>query len=407
MMLSPVVIRTLQSTTGMAVQGLARFGYTLVIGRLSGPETLGEITAILSLSVYMGLLWPAGTSTAATRYYATSVFAAEGAHAIRRSWLLGTVVLSALIVPVTLWMTEDLALAFTSAALMFSYSAYMFTRGELTGEDRLGWAAVADALSSALALTALLVTTLFKLSWAMLLPLTLGYLLFAVLSRSRTKSKPADPALKREIFAFSWRTSVGMLVGGGLLPITIVFVRGFETPETAGLFAAALSLATPASMISLALNQVLIPHLARMNPTDRRVFHRRTFVLASAFFALVFGALALAAPLIVNFVYGPTYAGAEHPMRALLLGVYLFSAAAVPSALLLIDGRERVYARIWLISFIVGMTMMATLSPLVGEWGTLAGYVVGGGGGAVAICVYALSPTRPARSSRRSDMVAR
>ena len=188
MALNPVMVRTVQSTTGMAIQGVARFAYTLVIGRLAGPETLGEVTAVLSLAVYLGLVWPAGASTAATRYYASPEIAGQGAHAIRRTWLTGTLVLSILMVPLTYWATGDVALCATSALLMFSYSAYMFTRGELTGEDRLGWAVVADALSSVLALSALVVTTFFHLSWALLLPLSLGYLLFAGLSRSGTRS---------------------------------------------------------------------------------------------------------------------------------------------------------------------------------------------------------------------------
>lgn len=403
MVLNPVMVRTVQSTTGMAIQGVARFAYTLVIGRLAGPETLGEVTAVLSLAVYLGLVWPAGASTAATRYYASPEIAGQGAHAIRRTWLTGTLVLSILMVPLTYWATGDVALCATSALLMFSYSAYMFTRGELTGEDRLGWAVVADALSSVLALSALVVTTFFHLSWALLLPLSLGYLLFAGLSRSRTRSEPSSPEMRRQVLSFTWQTSIGMLVGGGLLPITIVFVRAFETPHDAGLFAAALTLATPASMVSLALNQVLIPHFARQDPDDRRASHRRVFLLTGALFAVVFGALAIAAPWIVAVIYGPQYSGAEQPMRALLLGVFLFSIAAVPSALLLADGRERIYARIWLVSFIVGMLLMLTLSPTTGEWGALSGYLVGGGGGAIAICIYALWPAASSAPGARED----
>ncbi|MFF5626053.1 hypothetical protein [Microbacterium sp. LWH10-1.2] len=405
MALSPVLIRAAQSTTGMAIQGIARFGYTLVIGRLAGPETMGEITAVLSLAVYLGLVWPAGAATAATRYYATPELAGPAARSIRRAWLLGTVALSALIVPMTLWVTGDVALGISSAVLMFSYSAYMFTRGELTGEDRLGWAVIADTLSSVLAITALLVTMLFHLSWALLLPLSLGYLLFAVLSRSRTKSEPSSPAIRSQIFTFTWRTSVGMLVGGGLLPITIVFVRGFESPHTAGLFAAALTLATPASMVSLALNQVLIPHFARLDDVTRRASHRQIFLLTLGLFTLVFGALAAASPWIVDVFYGEKYVGADVPMRALIIGVFLFSIAAVPSALLLADGRERAYARIWLVSFVVGMLLMVTLSPTLGQWGALMGYLVGGGGGAIAICVCAFWPVSAPSAERKDTLV--
>lgn len=406
MAMNPVILRTLQSTTGMAIQGGARFAYTLVIGRLAGPETLGEVTAVLSLAVYLGLVWPAGASTAATRYYASPEIAGEGAHAIRRTWFAGTALLSALMAPLTYLTTGDVALSLTSVLLMLSYSAYMFTRGELTGEDRLGWAAIVDALSSALALSALLVTTFFHLSWALLLPLSLGYLLFAVLSRPRTRSEASTPAMRRQVLAFTWQTSIGMLVGGGLLPITIVFVRAFEAPYDAGLFAAALTLATPASMVSLALNQVLIPHFARLPRQTRGHSHLRIFLLTTALFVIIFGALAVAAPWIVDVIYGAAYIGAEQPMRALLLGVFLFSVAAVPSALLLADGDERVYARIWLVSFVVGMLLMVTLSPTLGQWGALSGYVVGGGGGSIAICVRALWPVAAASRADRKDTLA-
>ncbi len=58
------------STYGMGIQGVARLFYTLVIGRTLSPEALSDTTAILSLAVYLALVWPGGAAIAATRYLA-------------------------------------------------------------------------------------------------------------------------------------------------------------------------------------------------------------------------------------------------------------------------------------------------------------------------------------------------
>ncbi|WP_426169670.1 lipopolysaccharide biosynthesis protein [Microbacterium sp. DWRC1-3] len=384
------------STYGMGIQGVARLFYTLVIGRTLSPEALSDTTAILSLAVYLALVWPAGAAIAATRYLANPETAADSIRALRTSFWVSTIPLSLIAIPIAWWMTGDLPIGLASAVLVFSYNAYVFSRGVLTGENRLLRAAVLDTVSSLLAITVLLLVLTAHSSWVLLLPLSAGYLLFALFARSRTVAAPGPSSLQRETLAFTREATFGALVMGGMLPATMIFVRAFDTPTAAGMFAAALTLATPANIVAQAVSQVLLPHFARLraDPSAMRASHRRLFALTAAGFGLIFGALIVFAPWILDLFYGTRYADGVPAMQVLLGIVLLLSLTSAPSALLLASGRERLAARIWMFAFVIGTATMLLLAPVWGQWGALVGYALGGGGGSIVIILCAfLAPT--------------
>lgn len=384
------------STYGMGIQGVARLVYTLVIGRTLSPEALSDTTAILSLAVYLALVWPAGAAIAATRYLANPETAADSIRALRTSFWVSTIPLSLIAIPIAWWITGDLPIGLASAVLVFSYNAYVFSRGVLTGENRLLRAAVLDTVSSLLAITVLLLVLTAHSSWVLLLPLSAGYLLFALFARSRTVAAPGPSSLQRETLAFTREATFGALVMGGMLPATMIFVRAFDTPTAAGMFAAALTLATPANIVAQAVSQVLLPHFARLraDPSAMRASHRRLFALTAAGFGLIFGALIVFAPWILDLFYGTRYADGVPAMQVLLGIVLLLSLTSAPSALLLASGRERLAARIWMFAFVIGTATMLLLAPVWGQWGALVGYALGGGGGSIVIILCAfLAPT--------------
>ena len=395
-----VLVQLLLSTYGMGVQGLARFVYTILIGRILGLDALGDVSAVLSLAVYLALVWPAGAAIAATRYLATPETAALSIRALHRSFWLPSLGLAVLAIPITWWLTGDLITAIASAVLVGSYNAYVFTRGVLTGEGRLLRAAVLDTLSALLTITVLLVVIAGRADWALLLPLSAGYLLFAVFSRSTTVPSTEVSPLTREILVFTREATFGAMVMGGLLPATMIVVRVFDAPA-AGLFSAALSLATPANIVAQAVNQVLVPHFSRLR-TDAAAMRSslvRLFVLTFVGFTAVFGALIVAAPWLLETFYSNEAEKGAPAMQALLGIVYLLSMTSAPGALLLASGYERLAARIWLGAFAVGTLAMLVLAPLWGQMGALVGYALGGGGGSLLIIMCAfLVPIRPERS---------
>lgn len=391
-----VLSRTVLSTAGMGVQGLARFAYTLAIGRLAGPAALGDTNTLLSVAVYLSLVLPAGLGVAGSRYLPDPRFASETIGLLKRWFWGASVALALLAVPVAMLIIDDFIAAVSCGLLVFSYNAYVFTRGTMMGEDRILRATIADFVSSLVAITALIAVLLGGVNWALLLPLALGYAIFAFASWPRTQAVPAGSEQRSMVMRFLRDSTVSALATGGLLPSTMVFVKAYDTPIQAGLFAAALSLATPASLVSQAVNQVLIPHFARMQnaPAAARRSHARVFIFTTAMFALVFGALILLAPWIMTVLYGERFSGGTLTMQVLLAIVFLISTTCAPSAYLVSSGHQKQFAFIWFAAFLIGTATMLVAAPQLGAWGAMLGFALGGGGGSLAV-ITAGFLTRP------------
>lgn len=382
-----VLSRTVLSTAGMAVQGVARFGYTIAIGRLASAGALGEASALLSVAVWLSLVMPAGLGIAASRYLPVEGFAGGAIHQLNRWFWGSSLALAVVAAPIAYWITGDIAASASCAVLVWTYNAYVYTRGILMGEDRILRAAVADFVSSAFALTALVLVLLAGAHWALLLPLAAGYGIFAFAARPSTPGTATNVNDRAVIGHFVRDATIGALATGGLLPATMIFVRAFDSQVQADLFAAALSLATPASLVSQAVNQVLLPHFARLSSTPQamRASYRKLLLATVAMFAIVFGALILLAPWLLSLFYGERFAGGTAAMQGLLAVVFLISATCAPSAYLVAAGRQGIFARIWLASFILGTATMIVAAPALGMWGALMGFAIGGGGGSLAV----------------------
>lgn len=390
-----VISRTVLSSAGMAVQGLARFFYTLAIGRLAGAEALADASSLLSLAVWLSLVLPAGLGVAASRYFPVPAIAAAAAHQLRRWFWVSALTLAIASIPIALWLVGDLAIALSTALLVFTYSAYVFTRGAMMGEDRILRSTIADLISSLIAITALILVLVGGVHWALLLPLAVGYGIFALATVPHTEAAPASRDQRATMLCFLRDATLSGLATGGLLPMTMIFVRAYDSALQAGLFAAALSLATPASLLSQAVNQVLIPHFARMHesPAAMRQSHVKLLLVTVALFAIVFAILIVLAEPILAIFYGDRFAGGAASMQALLAIVFLISATCAPSAYLVAAGRQRAFAAIWVSAFVVGTVTMVAASPALGMWGALLGFAIGGGGGSLAVIGAGLTLT--------------
>lgn len=392
--MADVISRTVISSVGMGVQGLARFGYTWVVANLVGPVEVGQVNTLLSVAVYAALFWPQGASVAASRYLPVLHQARPAITWLRHSMLISTAILSVIGAGVAWLLLGDLVATFSCAVLVASYGGYVFTRGALIGRDAIGRATLGDAISSAIALGALLLVILGELHWALLLPLAIGYLVFTVLAWPRDPAEEPSPELRRQTMRFTRDNSIAALSAGGLLPMTMVMVQGFDTAVTAGNFAVAMSLATPANMAAQALQQVLVPHFARLRSAGAdalRRSHLRIFAASAAAFVAVFGVLIWLAPWLLAVFFDDRYAAGVAPMRALMAIVCVMSVIAAPSSYLVTTGHQRRYSRIWLIAFLLGTAVLLVASPLWGQWGALLGYAVATLTGSVAIVVTALT----------------
>ncbi|MCU1404566.1 MAG: hypothetical protein JWQ43_869, partial [Glaciihabitans sp.] len=316
------------STAGVLVQGLSRFAVTALIGRVMGPADLAHVSAWLSLALILSLLWPTGAGNAASHFLSGARARGESPVAaftvLLRSFWISCVVMVAIGVPVAViglgaaWYD-----AIAVAALIVTYSGYIFTRGVQVGLGRLLDTSIWDFISAIVTTGLLLAVLAAQASTLLLWPIAIGYAVFCarvLLTAHRGHGLPTDivvdpgvvepavvdsgvvdpaviapvtigpqasgpapvgisttkaaPSLDaKEIWHVIRWNSLGVLASNGLIQFSMLFVFAVvpQTPAgllQAGLYAAAMSLATPASMLSQAITQVLLARFSEWGATD-------------------------------------------------------------------------------------------------------------------------------------------
>ena len=397
---SSVLPAALLSTGGMVVQGAGRLAYTVLIGRAFGTESLGHASTLLSFSVFVALLWPTPAGTAASRFLALGGATGTGAAGVRRaldlSMALSSAVLVVLTVPVALALGNTLGVALSAGWLVAAYGAYAFARGARLGLLGSRRVAVWDSVSAFVALGALVAVCASGTEGLVLVPLAAGYTMFAVACWPRRRGAEGGEGRGRAAIAFAaWNVVTGVATNG-LLQLAMIVAQVAAPGREAGIYAAAFTLATPASMLGQAVSQVVIPAFAHR--TTEAPFRERGPVLLtltfSACVAVVFGLVALAAPWYLPLFYPAEAEGAVDLLRFLMLGVYVFTIGLIPAALLLAAGRSRDVALASVAGFVVGVIVMVLAGP---SWGVQAGslgFLVGSSINLVTVAVLAAMPSR-------------
>ncbi len=384
--------RAALSTYATAVQGLARLLYGVLIGHLGSRVLLGQTTTSLSLSVFASQLWAAPASVAGTRFVAAQATLGkdEAARVVARHLAVQSARL-ALVIPTVVALIGSLVLGFSAAhtigtvLLAFAYSMYTTLRGIKYGALQFRYVAVWDTVAGATALVAVTVVLALDLTALALLPLALGYALFAVVSWPARVAGRVDPALRRQIDHFVLFGAVSGLASGGLLQLSQLAAHHYAGPAQAGDFGAALTLATPASMLSVALSTVLVPPLvAAAGRGDRAAVHAQSDAIArrlTAIFGGLFGVLVIVSPLAIAVIWGPEFSAAATILPILLVAVMLTS-IALGAATTLQSTRvrgPRAVAYVNLAGFVVSLAVWPFLAPRYGTVGVAVGYLIGSG----------------------------
>jgi O-antigen/teichoic acid export membrane protein len=383
------------STVGVLAQGLARFSYAVLIGRVLGAEELGVVSAWLALSLLLSLLWPAAAGNAAAHFLARSMtlgYTPQHALAlILRSFSISCVVMVGLGVPIAvvgLGATAGNAIAV--GALIVTYAGYVLARGILVGLGRISRATLWDVISSLTTLTLLAAVLLAHASSLLLWPITIGYAVFGAYTfvsarrgHEHLRPEPSDKA-SSVVRLIAWN-SLGLIASNGLIQIAMLYVFVVESKHDAGLFAAAMSLATPASMLAQAISQVLIPRFTEWSTHLGPAAQRNYLITLSGVGGLllvVFGAVVLASPVIVSVIYGSAYAASVQLMQLLLVGVFTFSVGLISTAYLIATGRTSTTTVFSLASLAIGVVVMlvgfhAWGGSVSAAAGVITGYAVG------------------------------
>ena len=385
------------TTYATAVQGLARFLYSLLIGHLGSRELLGQTNTSLSLSVFTSQLWAAPASVAGMRFVALRAALSDpvGAATVARHIAVRTAVIS-LVLPTgvalagSLWLGFDAAQTLSTALLAFAYSMYSTTRGIQYGHLRYRRVAVWDTIAGATSLLAVVVVLALDLTpspccrslWATACSPSSRGRRAAVAgwsppcaARSTASCSSAPSAARPAGACSSSRRSPPTPPQGPARPVT---TRQRST------------LATPASMLSIALSTVLIPPLvAAAGRGDRRGVHVQSDVIArrlTAIFVGLFGVLTIVSPLAIAVIWGEAYSGAAEVLPILLIAVMLAS-IALGGATTLQSTRARgprAVAFVNLAGFAVSLLAWPFLAPSLGTTGVALGYLLGSGTASLA-----------------------
>lgn len=387
------------STGGIVAQGVARLAYTVLIGRFFGSADLGHASALLSLSIFVALLWPTAAGNALSRYIALAISRGDDDRAVvgllTRTWVLATVVLGAASVPIAWVWTHDAVLAASAAWVVAGYGAYAYARTGALGRGLARRVGVLDVCTGVLAVAGLLVVVAVDDASLVLVPISLGYTVFAVVCWPR--SVRGDVAMPRTgVLSFTaWNVLAG-LATNGLLQLAMISAEVFAAPAQVGVYAAAFTLATPASMVGQAVSQIIVPAFAHDPGSGslRDGNRMRVFLVFTAGCVVVFGAVAVLAGVVMPIFYPEQGAAAVPVLRGLLVGVFVFTVALVPAAFLLSAGRSGEVALASVTGLVVGIVVILVSAPFAPLTAGTNGFVIGSVCSLVALVVVGLRRPR-------------
>jgi len=387
----PLLRRGLLSVASVGIQGAIRFLYSVVIGRVLGPALLAATNSSISLAQLASLMWPTASGSAATKFIARAhgegdvTLSVATAAYLARSTLIasGTLALITGTFSATVSAYGDWTTAALVAALTFTLSNYNFVRGVYFSVGLVPRAVVWDTICAVLSLGLLALVLFLHWNALLLAPLALAYGVYAAFGWPRGRASDVSQSARAEMTAFIAWTSVGSLATGGFLQLSMVIADAVGKGPEAGMYAAALTLATPASMLSSVLSLVLFPAMSHATGRGDQASVRGQADLATrgllALLGLAFGVIALLADPIMTVAFGPRFTDAVPLLPILLCASFAMTVNTGAVNALLAGSRRtvRVPSLLSASGVLVGLVTMAASVPSMSVYGVAVGYLVG------------------------------
>ena len=384
----PVARRGVVSTAGIAIQGLVRFCYSLLVGRVLPAGFLSATNSAISTSMLSTLLWPTSLGSAAGKFLARESGSvhrtAALTHYLGRMCLLTSAALGVAAAVLTYaWLAPGhVPTALFVGLLTLGWSGYTFVRAAHYATNRVTRATLWDLLSFVVSVVGLVLVLKFRADDLLLLPMTVGYVGYAVLGWPKGEAGTLDGTLKREINRYVTWGVVGSLTTGGFLQLTMVLAHKTGDTTGADAYAAALTLATPASMIGSVLSLLLLPALSgAVGRGDLAAVRRQTDLASRGLVLLlggVFGALVVGSRLVVAVIW-PNLSSVVPILEVLLLATFLLTAATACTESInsYSEHGARTMGMIRSTGFVAGLAVAATLIARLSTMGIAIGYLTG------------------------------
>lgn len=380
---------------GMAALGLTRFIHGTLVARATDPSMYGHVGLLIAVTTIASLLLPAGVASAMPKFvpFLQGRGDSDAARSAYRllSWLgIGGGLLFGLGAAAIADATLDLTAKDTAqvAALAVAFSIYSVDKASFYAFARVDAYVRLELCTSAIAVLAT-VAVVATGSTLYLLPLALGYAVFAVVARLLLRPDARGPApglggLPRgEVLGYVVLASAGTLASQGFLQGTQLLAEGFATRVEVAYFAAAVALVQPLYFLPRALGLALFPAMARAHGAGDLETVRRNADLSTRALLVVLAPLFAIAILLAREVltvpFGSAYA-AGTPVLQLMLAATFLAVCAVAAVNVLSSGdgwQVRTPVTSAIAGCLTGLAVVAVLGRPLGAVGVGIGYLAG------------------------------
>lgn len=379
------------SVAGLIAQGALRFLTSWLVGTIAGRESLGQIATAISTATLLSLLWPTSAGAAMSKFVARALGAGDLEGARSLTWHIGVTTAIAVaigaVVALPAWriiahgtMLEGLAVS----ALAIGFGGYALARGGLFALGLVPRAAASDLLSAFVGMLGLVVALAAGVRGvALILPLALANFLYVLLSWPRGAVFGPQAVGRPEVTRFIALTTVGTVASTGFLQLSQVVVRSTQGARGAGGYAAALTLATPASLLVTALSLVLLPSLAEsLGRGDRKNFLSQADSAMRGITTVmvgVLGSIVILGGVLTSAVWGSDYAEVADLLPVLALAILVTNLGVASVSSLNVSSERGVVLTTGasLFGMVVGCVVWTSTAREGGPVAVAAGYLCG------------------------------
>lgn len=326
------------------------FSYLLnmLMGRMLGPVAYGELTALMSFMLIIGVA--GGAIFTVSMRYSGEMIAGEHFGALKRFFAFLTrnvLILAAIIILIAALLIKPIAGFFLISNLLPVFITFLsviagllifINRGFLQGGQKFKAISVLGVVEAVLKLV--IAVVLVKIGFALLGAVTaiilgtaITYLLsFIPLKKIFPAKREKKTALvykfdKKEIFNYSWPTLLAAIFIMLATNLDIILVKHFFPPEEAGLYAAISAIGKIIIYLTAPIIGVMFPMVSEQKIKGEK--HYRVF-LFSVFLTLI-GALLIVAiytvapGMVIAILYGPRYLSFYYLLPELGIAMVFFS----------------------------------------------------------------------------------
>lgn len=148
-----------------------------------------------------------------------------------------------------------------------------------------------------------------------------------------------------------------------------ILIAGFLTPADLGLYAVAVSLARMVNIFATSITVVLFPKASGLPREEALALTFKAFRISTTVTLLASGALMLAAPLVINLLYGPDFKQALTVFRFLLLEASIGGGTLVLAQAFMALGKPKIVTLLQGTGLLMVVPLLFLLVPKYGLTG--------------------------------------